>query len=73
MNNGEEQAFPGEYENQDRSRSPIGGLTKREHFAVTILSGIAANEGLNLSGELRVKLSIEMADELLKQLCTPKN
>lgn len=44
------------------------GLTKREYFVAMILQGVASNPDVKLGASERVRISIEMADELLKQL-----
>jgi hypothetical protein len=46
------------------------GLTKREHFAIIALQGLCAYNGtMNTHNvDSTIKRSIELADELLKQL-----
>lgn len=55
----------------DTVNQAIGeGLTKREHFAALALQGLCANQHhCGNGGELDMpKLSVELADELIKQL-----
>lgn len=44
------------------------GLTKREYFAGLAMQGLLAKEGVWSSDEILAQRSIEIADELLKQL-----
>jgi len=46
----------------------IGGLTKREYFAGQALAGQLANPGCEPDSELIAKVSVLMADTLLKKL-----
>ena len=47
-----------------------GGLTKREYFAAMAMQGICANPTTDIKpyGTAIAKVSIEIADELIKQL-----
>jgi hypothetical protein len=76
MANSNQSAFPIPSEHGYSGQDCIG-LTKREYFAVKILSGMNANGMTNQEGveppycmgaEKRVQYAILEADELLKQL-----
>lgn len=65
MKNGERQVYP--------LQNGYGGilqtgLTKREYFAGLAMQGLLSNQRLSATEEELAKASIEVADELLKQL-----
>ena len=78
MENGKKPAFPlGQAENFRWSDGTDLGLTKREYFAIHILSGMNANGMTTQEGveppycmliEDRVKYAVEQADALLAEL-----
>jgi hypothetical protein len=74
MKNGKESAYPSEkwidggHPMLDNVKIKTAGLTKREYFAgLAMQSFITQYSGL-VKEELIVKYSIDLADELLKQL-----
>ena len=78
MKNSESAAFP--FLETEAHNSEFG-LTKREYFAIEILKGLissgksisqASHESGNSRG-LRIKESINLADELLNELESTKN
>lgn len=72
MENGRQSAFPNnETDNMGNPKYQHLGVTKREYFAAMAMQGALANNYPNivsLSSEQVARLSIEHADELLKQL-----
>lgn len=69
MKNGDQFAFP--YAAQDPELLgegvSMGGMTKREMFAMAAMQGILAN-GKVLSDDAIAEYALECADELLKKL-----
>ena len=58
-------------ENAERTiMNELNGLTKREYFAIQILSGLASKYTLNspTDQETLAKLSIEMAETFINEL-----
>lgn len=72
MENKDKPAYPFQTRTPYDSESEAGyiGLTKRELFAKDILAGIVSKYTLHNPGDQQTvtQLSIELADELLKQL-----
>ena len=70
MENGQEGAFACPDNGTESFTTWQGqkGLTKREHFAGLAMQGLLAKEGVWSSDEILAQRSIEIADELLKQL-----
>ena len=83
MENRKKPAFPlGQAENFRWSDGVDLGLTKREYFAIHILSGMNANGMTTQEGveppycmhiEDRVKYAVEQADALLTELDKPES
>lgn len=77
MKNSEEQAFPFRSVSHSETEDNNYGLTKREYFAIKCLQGLIAYPG-KLEGNSQKNIdkmcqfAIELSDELLKQLETPK-
>lgn len=67
-NNGERPVYPITIEDNGNTTVTYSGLTKREHFAGLAMQGLLAKEGVWSSDEILAQRSIEIADELLKQL-----
>lgn len=63
MKNGEQCAFPA-----DSKTQTDGGLTKREYFAGLAMQSFIQEYSGIVKEELIIKYSIDIADELLKQL-----
>lgn len=74
MKNGNESIYPSEklvdggHPMLDNVKVKTKGLTKREYFAGLAMQGLLAKEGVWSSDEILAQRSIEIADELLKQL-----
>jgi hypothetical protein len=76
MKNGKESAYPSEkwidggHPMLDNVKIKTAGLTKREYFAGLAMQGIMTNVSypLGIKTEIVASKSIELADELLKQL-----
>lgn len=74
MENGNESIYPSEklvdggHPMLDNVKVKTKGLTKREYFAGLAMQGLLAKEGVWSSDEILAQRSIEIADELLKQL-----
>ena len=74
MENGNESIYPSEklldggHPMLDNIKVKTKGLTKREYFAGLAMQGLLAKEGVWSSDEILAQRSIEIADELLKQL-----
>lgn len=56
------------FNHTDNCEGNLKGLTKREYFAGLAMQGLLAKEGVWSSDEILAKRSVEIADELLKQL-----
>lgn len=67
-NNGERPLYPITIEDNGNTTVTYLGLTKREHFAGLAMHGLLAKEGVWSSDEILAQRSIEIADEILKQL-----
>lgn len=78
MNIRNESAFPNTEPltkfNEPGEINLVGGLTKREYFAGLAMQGLLANsedasiDGDRCTPEIIARTSVEMADELIKQL-----
>jgi hypothetical protein len=66
MKNGEKPIVP--IADMNNQLSDLIGLTKREYFAGLIVQGFCNSENYNIDIEKLVKKSIQISDELLKQL-----
>jgi phytoene dehydrogenase-like protein len=74
-NNSEEPVFPfiSQVARGSQDDREFAGLTKREYFAGLFLQGHIAHRGIsvpeaNISNKNTVKMALDLADELLKQL-----
>ena len=68
---GDQPAFPRQDDVYDHGCT---GLTKREHAAIQIMAGFAANHEMNeMDTERLAKLAVEEADALMDELEKPRD
>ena len=64
MENGKQMAFPTQVVNGELHT----GLTKREYFAAIAMQGLISKQGEQNNAEIRARMAVIHADELLKAL-----